>query len=599
MKLRAVSKTGGASDFKPARFLKILFYLGWVTVAAVAAAHLLYYFPRAVDDMFIYLRYAENLAAGDGLTYNTGEKVEGFSGPLWVALLSIGAWAGVGGVSFAKLVAILFFSWFLVGLYVLSIEHFHMTRGAALAVPLAAALNSYLVSWAILGLETPAYLATIVWTIIFLARQLRAPSKQNTIGVILCAGAEALSRPEAPMFVVLAAAALVLEPIHPRKIFERVKSLAVPCILASLPPLLYLIFRRLYFGLWMPHTYYAKNLTALSDGSWAGLWSEGAFLSETISVAAAGVIAILLALFRKSMAAAFVMAGVLVFTDSVIIDWMPNQRHFLLIWVFVPILLVYVADVGVSFARRVNLAIWKRMAAGTAAALFIALTALLGVQQMQIDSRYSSMDFKTHGRGVNWHLYKTWTKWEDTQMCLHRKIPPHVTNMHPFSMGMITQLYRLIEADAAPLEDSWYIGRDIGRLGFLSPVRVFDTDGLFTPAVVHDPEWRNAGGVSSDLIEWAFDRPAAASELYGSWSRAMRANAKLRQEYKPWRDNDYIHWRSVNAVKPSTEQILARYRYALAKFPSAYYVMTIYGEAVGAALYRRVGIVENSEEASK
>lgn len=48
----------------------------------------------AVDDGFIVLRYATHLLQGQGLVYNVGERVEGFSSPLWIALLGL-----VGGVS--------------------------------------------------------------------------------------------------------------------------------------------------------------------------------------------------------------------------------------------------------------------------------------------------------------------------------------------------------------------------------------------------------------------------------------------------------------------------------------------------------------------
>jgi hypothetical protein len=40
------------------------------------------------DDAYISYRYARNLAAGDGLTFNTGERVEGYSNLLFVLLLA-------------------------------------------------------------------------------------------------------------------------------------------------------------------------------------------------------------------------------------------------------------------------------------------------------------------------------------------------------------------------------------------------------------------------------------------------------------------------------------------------------------------------------
>ena len=43
-----------------------------------------------LDDGWIHLQFARNLAAGEGLAYNPGELVAGSTAPLWTALLSIG-----------------------------------------------------------------------------------------------------------------------------------------------------------------------------------------------------------------------------------------------------------------------------------------------------------------------------------------------------------------------------------------------------------------------------------------------------------------------------------------------------------------------------
>ncbi|MDP9354799.1 MAG: hypothetical protein M3R02_05870 [Chloroflexota bacterium] len=47
------------------------------------------------DDGFIYLRVVRQLLAGHGPVFNPGERVEAYTGPLWVALLA--AWSALGG----------------------------------------------------------------------------------------------------------------------------------------------------------------------------------------------------------------------------------------------------------------------------------------------------------------------------------------------------------------------------------------------------------------------------------------------------------------------------------------------------------------------
>ena len=46
--------------------------------------------PIASEDAYITFRYARNLAAGNGLTYNPGEFVMGFTSPLWAIWNAIG-----------------------------------------------------------------------------------------------------------------------------------------------------------------------------------------------------------------------------------------------------------------------------------------------------------------------------------------------------------------------------------------------------------------------------------------------------------------------------------------------------------------------------
>ena len=72
------------------------------------------------DDSFISLRYAQNLADGLGLVYNAGERVEGYSSPIWMLgsalAIAVGAdpvvaskWAGLlaaGALSGAVYVAL-------------------------------------------------------------------------------------------------------------------------------------------------------------------------------------------------------------------------------------------------------------------------------------------------------------------------------------------------------------------------------------------------------------------------------------------------------------------------------------------------------------
>jgi arabinofuranosyltransferase len=56
---------------------------------AVPYAALVLRFRFVCDDAFISFRYAKNLAAGNGLVYNLGERVEGYSNFLWVLICAV------------------------------------------------------------------------------------------------------------------------------------------------------------------------------------------------------------------------------------------------------------------------------------------------------------------------------------------------------------------------------------------------------------------------------------------------------------------------------------------------------------------------------
>ena len=67
-----------------------------------------------LDDSWIHLQFARNLAAGRGLAYNSGELVTGSTAPLWTALLALLAYLPGSPLAWAQLAGAL--------LYVASID---------------------------------------------------------------------------------------------------------------------------------------------------------------------------------------------------------------------------------------------------------------------------------------------------------------------------------------------------------------------------------------------------------------------------------------------------------------------------------------------
>jgi len=64
-------------------------------LAAVCGAGLVWllakeHLPFFADDALISLRYADRLLSGHGLTFTTGEHVEGYSNLLWILVIAAG-----------------------------------------------------------------------------------------------------------------------------------------------------------------------------------------------------------------------------------------------------------------------------------------------------------------------------------------------------------------------------------------------------------------------------------------------------------------------------------------------------------------------------
>ena len=110
------------------------------------------------DDAYISYRYARSLAGGDGLVFNPGERVEGYSNLLYVLLLAPAC--PLAGDSAILPVAIVLNALFAAAALVLfhrRVADLYGQRSALLALALFAAWPS-LWLWSASGMETPLVL---------------------------------------------------------------------------------------------------------------------------------------------------------------------------------------------------------------------------------------------------------------------------------------------------------------------------------------------------------------------------------------------------------------------------------------------------------
>ena len=199
MKSRAThSRFDGLRNARPSRFV-----LGAILVAVLVLVLRALYYDFLSDDAFITFRYARNLARGEGLVYNAGDRVEGYTSFLDVALL-----AGASAFRAPLVQAGRLFS--LLGAVVATILTFplatrsldHRTDLALLATVLVAAQPDFAV-WALGGLEGPIFCALVVAAVLVAAppATVRRSLFGGGVGVLL-----ALTRPEgAAVWMIVAA----------------------------------------------------------------------------------------------------------------------------------------------------------------------------------------------------------------------------------------------------------------------------------------------------------------------------------------------------------------------------------------------------------
>jgi hypothetical protein len=233
---------------------------GLAAFAASLAAH-----RFDADDAFISYRYARHWAEGLGPVWNPGERVEGYTNFLWVALLAGGLRLGLEPERLAPALGTLCGA----ALLVLAARDAVRARGPrsplAWGLPLALGLSRSFAAWSASGLETPAFAL-----LSFLG--LRALLEERARGVAwpwrspLLLALATLTRPDGGLFALAAGLCALVDAGAGRR---RLVPLARFALLYAIPVCAHALWRHHYYGFWLPNTFYAKV-----GGLWPG---QGAF----------------------------------------------------------------------------------------------------------------------------------------------------------------------------------------------------------------------------------------------------------------------------------------------------------------------------------
>lgn len=252
---------------------------------AGAAAWIAYLAVYQVDDAFIVYRYASNLAYGHGLVFNPGERVEGITCFLWAVVLAPAAALGLQlprvapvltGIAGLATLAVL------PGLAARLDGRSRWDFGDLAAPALLAVLPGFSL-WSGGALETVPFALLVTLMLRFHGEE---TERGGGLRSAVPAAISMLVRPEAPLL----AGVLVLDrllgwtapadtPLRARAAAAARWAAVVFGTLAA-----FLLFRRTYYGDWLPNTYYAKTGAGLAvqlASGWSYLQQFSAALVST------------------------------------------------------------------------------------------------------------------------------------------------------------------------------------------------------------------------------------------------------------------------------------------------------------------------------
>lgn len=211
-----------------------------------------------VEDAAIAFSYARNWALGHGLAPFPGyERVEGYSDPLWVALLAAGRLAGLDPFFFAKVLGGLFaaacvpLAWAIAARFPVPDRYPRLGRAVPMIAAAVVATNSQHVIWAAAGLENSLFsllLAVGIW------RVLVESERGGMTWAALAFFGLAITRPEGVVYAALCLAVGSWADLRG----GRASRIAASFATFAVPFVGYHLARYAYFAFPYPTTYYTK-----------------------------------------------------------------------------------------------------------------------------------------------------------------------------------------------------------------------------------------------------------------------------------------------------------------------------------------------------
>jgi hypothetical protein len=410
------------------------------------------------DDAMTSMQYAKNLARGNGLVFNVGERVDGYTNFLWVLFMTpLYAFCHALGVSFVPALihaTVLIAAACVVLVYAIAIRHVQQPLAVWIALLFSVVDNAF-TTWAGLGLEVHFLALFMLLALYFQGSVL--PRRSVYAGLALLAAH--LTRPDAALFCAAflgsegIEAALALFGRDRQRALEVVRRIGITALCWLLPFAGYFAWHYAYYGFPFPNTYYVKL------GGDIDAWARGfAYVRDFLEVRwylpLLGVFAIARVGDRVVRTLLLYLPAHTLYVAYVGGDFMPGHRFFVPELPLFGLLLAAGADQLFSLERRefsprflLRIGLSRTFVAGFVSAAVIAGYALLAVSQRE-------------GGAIETAL-RIWRDDHSRQRRLMRFLKERVAPGSTFATGLI------------------------GHTGFLGDFRVIDTCAIIDPVIAH------------------------------------------------------------------------------------------------------------------
>ena len=203
------------------------------------------------DDAMISMRYAYNLAHGLGPVWNAGERVEGFTNPLWVGIMALVHLLPIGLNQTGLVIQIIGASFLTFNLFLVKriVEHFTDDLFAMLSAVALTAFYAPLNSYGLLGMEVSLLvlmLSAVIWLI------LKSENKFNIWVYIILAVSTLVRFDMAVPYLVIFGVVFITQKENRKQHLIWGLGLLILSLGGQT------LARYLYYGALLPNTYYLK-----------------------------------------------------------------------------------------------------------------------------------------------------------------------------------------------------------------------------------------------------------------------------------------------------------------------------------------------------